>query len=160
MVTRLCKIVLVSAVALFAWLVGINNITDYGSNFAFVQHVMSMDTTFEGNKLMWRAIVSPNFHHAAYFLIIFLELLTGTLCSFGAYRLILARNEDQQTFVAAKTIANLGLTTGIVLWFSGFLTVGAEWFVMWQSDTWNGQQAAFRFVVVLFGVLIFLNQKD
>ena len=109
---------------------------------------------------MWRAIVSPNFHHAAYFLIIFLELLTGTLCSFGAYRLILARNEDQQTFVAAKTIANLGLTTGIVLWFSGFLTVGAEWFVMWQSDTWNGQQAAFRFVVVLFGVLIFLNQKD
>jgi predicted small integral membrane protein len=25
-----------------------------------------------------------------------------------------------------------------------FLSVGAEWFLMWQSKLWNGQDAAFR----------------
>lgn len=39
-----------------------------------------------------------------------------------------------------------GLTLGFTLWFAGFMIVGAEWFQMWQSTTWNGQQAAFRFI--------------
>jgi hypothetical protein len=38
----------------------------------------------------------------------------------------------------------------MVLWFSGFITVGGEWFLMWQSEIWNGQEAAFR-LVVIFG---------
>ncbi len=31
---------------------------------------------------------------------------------------------------------------------------------MWQSKTWNGQQAAFRFYMTLLAVLIFVNQRD
>ena len=31
---------------------------------------------------------------------------------------------------------------------------------MWQSPTWNGQEAAFRFYVAIIGVLIYLNQPD
>lgn len=45
-------------------------------------------------------------------------------------------------------------------WFAGFLVVGGEWFQMWQSKTWNGQEAAFRFVACIGLVLIFLNQPD
>jgi len=29
-------------------------------------------------------------------------------------------------------------------WYFAFLTVGGEWFLMWQSRTWNGQEAALR----------------
>jgi predicted small integral membrane protein len=47
-----------------------------------------------------------------------------------------------------------------LLWFGGFLVVGGEWFQMWQSKTWNGQEAAFRFVACIGLVLIFLNQPD
>ena len=43
---RLVKAVLVAAVALFFTLVAFGNVTDYGSNWLFVQHVLSMDTTF------------------------------------------------------------------------------------------------------------------
>ena len=52
---RYCKIALVFFIGVFACLVGWNNIADYGSNWMFVQHVMSMDTTFEGNALIARA---------------------------------------------------------------------------------------------------------
>jgi hypothetical protein len=31
---------------------------------------------------------------------------------------------------------------------------------MWQSATWNGQEAAFRFYVAVLAVLIFVNQPD
>ncbi len=39
MVTRISKAALTSSLALFALLVGVDNIIDYGTNFAFVQHV-------------------------------------------------------------------------------------------------------------------------
>ncbi|MDV6252782.1 DUF2165 domain-containing protein [Vibrio sp. EA2] len=157
---RIIKTVLVSAVALFALLVAFNNITDYGSNFAFVQHVLTMDTTFEGNQLMHRAIHTPAIHHISYAIIIFCEALAGVLCAYGAWKLWKARKAEQREFNKSKALANYGLTLGIVLWFTGFMTVGAEWFLMWQSSTWNGQAAAFKFIVILFLVLFFLNQKE
>ena len=46
MIVRLSKALLVCAIALFASLVAFGNITDYGSNFAFVRHVFMMDTIF------------------------------------------------------------------------------------------------------------------
>jgi predicted small integral membrane protein len=35
-----------------------------------------------------------------------------------------------------------------------FLGVGGEWFLMWQSQTWNGQAAAFRMFTVTGVVLV------
>jgi predicted small integral membrane protein len=40
------------------------------------------------------------------------------------------------------------------------MVVGGEWFAMWQSPTWNGQQAAFRFYTTLLLALIFVAQND
>ncbi len=31
---------------------------------------------------------------------------------------------------------------------------------MWESQTWNGQEPAFRFYVVVLAVLLFVNQPD
>jgi predicted small integral membrane protein len=64
--TRWSKIRLVFSVAFFAMLVVVNNVTDYSSNYMFVSHVLSMDTTFPGNNGMWRAIKWPFLHHIAY----------------------------------------------------------------------------------------------
>ena len=77
---RVSKVVLVAAMALFATLVAFGNITDYGSNFAFVQHVLMMDTIFPNATIHYRAIESPFLHHAAYILIIAAESLVAILC--------------------------------------------------------------------------------
>ena len=157
---RAMKAALVALVALFAFLAGLNNVTDYGSNFQFVQHVLTMDTVFEGNQLEWRRIESPWAHHLAYAAIILAELATALLCAGGAWRMLKARTAPGADFAQAALLASWGLMLGILLWFGGFVTIGAEWFLMWQSPTWDGRQAAFRFVVCLLGCLIFINLPE
>ncbi len=159
MYTRASKIALVWAVALFSSLVVFNNVTDYGSNYQFVAHVLKMDTTFPDNRGMWRALDSSFIHHTLYGLIILIEAVVAVLCWLGGWRLFRSIH-DPVDFNRTKGIAILGLTLGILLWFSGFITIGGEWFLMWQSDTWNGQQAAFRLVVVLGVTLLYLVQPD
>ena len=160
MIVRLAKILLVALVGLFSLLVGADNIVDYGTNYAFVQHVMSMDTVFPNSSLTWRAITSPALQHAAYAAIIAAEVLTGVLCLIGAWRLWNARAYFASEFNAAKDVAVAGLVLGFALWFFGFMVVGGEWFQMWQSQAWNGQEAAFRFISCIGLILIFLTQKD
>jgi len=58
-VIRASKVVLVAAIALFASLVTFGNLTDYNTNWAFVQHVLSMDSVFPGSRTIWRALSSP-----------------------------------------------------------------------------------------------------
>jgi predicted small integral membrane protein len=160
MIARLSKALLVLMVGLFSLLVGVDNIMDYGTNYAFVQHVMEMDTVFPDSTLKWRAITSETLNEAGYAVIIAVEILTGLLCVAGALRLWQVRRESAALFNASKGVAMAGLVLGLTLWFFGFITVGGEWFQMWQSKTWNGQEAAFRFVTCIGLVLIFLNQRD
>lgn len=158
--TRLAKIVMVAGLALFALLVCLNNLLDYGSNFAFVQHVLSMDTTFPGNGLRSRAIADPALHHVGYWLIILGEGLTGLL--FAAATVMLGRTlrAPAAAFHRAKRLAMLGAALGFTVWFTGFMVIGGEWFAMWQSPNWNGQEAAFRFYVTILLVLIFVSLRD
>lgn len=160
MTRRYAKILMVLSLAAFAFMVTFNNITDYGSNFAFVQHVLSMDTTFPGNALMYRAIATPALWHAGYWAIIAGEGLTFVLFLMGAVAMFRALHEDAAAFDASKKWAIAGATVGFLVWFFGFMVVGGEWFLMWQSPNWNGQDAAFKFYVAILGVLIFVNQSD
>ena len=167
MSTRLCKIALVAAAALFHALVVLNNaLFDYGSNLAFVRHVLTMDTLFSGESQTWRAWRGPVdgetwwLHHVAYAGIILWETVAGVLCAWGAGRLWLARRAAGAAFQAAKATAILGLTVSLLLWFGAFITVGGAWVLMWQSSVWNGQAAAFRMFACLGIVLLFLNQPD
>jgi hypothetical protein len=66
MALRVSKAVLVFAIAPFYMILVLNNITDYGSNYEFVRHVLMMDSTLPGNHLLWRAVNSPLVHTAFY----------------------------------------------------------------------------------------------
>ena len=160
MTTRYAKIAMTLALAAFAFLTVFNNITDYRSNFNFVQHVLSMDTTFPDNAARYRAIDQPWMWHGAYWLIILGEALTAGFLGYGAVKLWQARQAEAGVFARAKRWTIVGLTVGFFVWFFGFMVVGGEWFLMWQSEIWNGQDAAFRFYMAILGVLIFLNQPD
>jgi predicted small integral membrane protein len=151
---------MVAAIALFATLVAFGNITDYGTNFAFVQHVLSMDTIFPNSTIRYRAITAPALHHFAYALIIAAEAATAVLCWIGAHAMLRRLRANAAAFNEAKRCAVLGLMLGFLVWQTGFMTIGGEWFGMWQSAQWNGVPSAFRFVVVILGVLIFVAMRD
>ena len=157
---RAAKIALVFGVALFYVFVVFNNLTDYGSNYDFVHHVLMMDSTFPGNHGMWRAINSPFVHHAFYDSIIAWEALTMLLCCWGAVRMLREFNAPAAEFDRAKGVAIAALTLSLLMWLIAFLAVGGEWFLMWQSATWNGQAAAFRMFTVVGIVLLLVAQHD
>jgi len=157
---RAAKAAAVAAIALFASLVTFGNLTDYGTNFAFVQHVLSMDTIFPSSTIAYRAITSPALHHAAYALIIAAEAATALLCWAGAVALTRRLRADAPAFNHVKTFAVAGLTLGFLLWQVGFMSIGGEWFGMWQSKDWNGVPSAFRFQITILAVLILVALPD
>ncbi len=153
-ILQICKIIVCLSLSVFALLVSFNNLADYNSNYLFVQHVLSMDTVFPGNALKHRAILDPFVWGLAYGVIIFTEFLTGILLLIGSISLLI-NIHSPLAFNRAKNWVYLGCLTGFLLWFFGFIVVGGEWFCMWQSETWNGIDAAFRFVVLILLTLIF-----
>ena len=50
LITRITKIVVCLGLAVFCLLVTFDNLADYNANYEFVQHVLSMDTTFPSNE--------------------------------------------------------------------------------------------------------------
>jgi predicted small integral membrane protein len=115
-----------------------------------------MDSTFPGNRGMWRALNQPAWHTIFYVTIIAWETVTMILCWWGGLRLVRALRGTAEKFYQAKRIGIAALTASLLMWLVAFLSVGGEWFLMWQSKTWNGQDAAFRMFTVVGIVLLLL----
>jgi len=147
------------AVAVFGLLVAADNVIDSSTNFEFVQHVLSMDTVPD-KRLIGRAITDPAVWRLSYAAIIVGEALTGLFFLAAAIALLSHLRAPPPRFQRAKTWAVVGGAVGFFLWFLGFLVIGGEWFQMWQSPTWNGQEPAFRLVVIILAVLIFIAQRE
>jgi predicted small integral membrane protein len=154
---RLAKVTMIGSLAAYAFIVAYDNVVDYGSNYQFVRHVLSMDTTYRSNALMHRAITNESIWRVAYALIMAIEGLTALLLALGALGRLRAPAE---VFNRSKVWAVAGLTVGFALWFFGFMVIAGEYFAMWQSKEWNGQEAAFRITTVILAVLIFVSLPD
>ena len=144
---RLTATLLTATVALYIALVAFGNITDFGTNQQFVQHVLAMDTTFKDDDLMWRAVTSKGLQNAAYVAIIVWETLAALVLIYGTW--LWVRSDD----LRARRFSTYGLLMLMLLFGAGFIAIGGEWFSMWQSDTWNGLDAALR-VFLLSGVVL------
>jgi len=157
---RVAKVISVAAIGLMALLVAFGNITDYYSNFSFVEHVLKMDTTFPESHIHYRSINNVYVFHAAYILIISMEALMAFCCIKGSWLLFKNLKSGAAKFHASKSWAVAGIIIGIVIWFAGFEVIGGEWFAMWQSAIWNGLGAAERIVSFLILVLLLLHLKE
>ena len=160
MITRAAKLLLLAGIGLFYLLVVFNNLTDFDTNYQFVRHVLSMDTTFPGNHGMGRALTQPPFHLAFYFGIIAWEIANTILVWWGLARLARTLRLNASAFNAAKGVAVMALALSMSMWLVAFLDVGGEWFLMWQSHTWNGQEPAFRMFAAVGLVLLIVMQPD
>ena len=96
----------------------------------------------------------------AYALIIATEASIGLLLALGAVVLLGRLWAPGAAFDRAKLWAAAGLTLGFCLWFFGFVVIGGEYFAMWQSKTWNGQDGAFRIATTMLAALVFVSLPD
>ncbi len=158
---RCTQAVMLACLALFAALTAFNNLADPQANAAFVRHVLAMDDIFEtSHPARWRAITRPALWQLAYALIIAGEVLTAVLLGSGAWRLWRARHATPDAAARARQWAMAGILSGFLVWYLGFMIIGGEWFLMWQSGQWNGQASAFRFYMTLLAVGIFIRLPE
>lgn len=139
MTIRASKGLLLCALGFYYSLVVLNNTNDYNTNLTFVHHVLMMDTTFPGNHGMWRAIHSSSVHFLFFASIVVYEILTGLLLWIGGITLLRHLKSSPATFNAAKKFGVIALTMSGIMWLVFFLSVGNEYFLMWQSKEWSGK---------------------
>ncbi|MFE4588545.1 DUF2165 domain-containing protein [Streptomyces laurentii] len=146
---------LTATVALYMTLVAFGNITDFGTNQQFVQHVLSMDTTFKDPDLMWRAVESRALQNAAYVIVIVWETLAALVLLTATWFWITGLRRD--AYDRARAASTVGLVMVLLLFGAGFLAIGGEWFAMWQSSDWNGLDAAARNVALAAFTLLVVH---
>lgn len=146
--------VLTAITALYMGLAVLGNISDSGTNRAFVEHVLAMDTTFGSPNTGWRAVTDHRLVTAAYLTIIVWEsfivivLTAAFLCWSRAIAI-------QRGFVVACQLSTCGWLMQMILFGGGFIAVGGEWFQMWQSAKWNGMQPALQnFLIASVGIIL------
>ena len=151
--------VLTAVSAAYYLLVAFGNITDYSSNEPFVRAVVGMSDGFDGKgitdpDLTWRRISEPWVQTGIYWLIIGWEVLTGLVLAWATVAWVRALRAGTGA-ATARGLSTLGWLMGILLFFGGFLTIGGEWWAMWQNSTFNGQEPAFRnSILALAGILL------
>ena len=156
--------VLVACNALYVFLVALGNITDYDTNYAFVQHVLSMDTTNFGAAdgtgldpdVMWRSIKDPVLWNVGYIGIIVWESAAALVLILSLVHWVRAF-ATRGPFDTAKSVSSIGLLMIVALFFAGFIDIGGEWFSMWRSTAWNGEDTAFRNAVLATLTLVLIH---
>lgn len=157
---RLFKILFGAIIGLYMVMICFNNITDYDSNFQFVRMVSGMSDVFSNEKTGWRSVNSEVLLHMIYLFIILWELAIAMLSISGTIKMARNLKSGPAEFNQSKKLLATGLSLGVILWFGMFITIGGEWFLMWQSKNWNGQNTAFLLSICFLLFLVYLNQHD
>lgn len=144
---RVVVAVLAAITAVQMALIAFGNITDYETNHQFVVHVLAMDTTFQSPNMMWRAITSPALVTIVYVAIIVWETVAA-LVLIAATVVWVRALAGRGSVVTARRLSSIGWLMWILLFGGGFVAIGGEYFQMWQSQDWNGLDAAMRNVLI------------
>ena len=95
---------------------------------------------------MFFAVTSPALHWAALWLVIIGEFAVGFFGIKGAWAMFAARNESAERFHAAKRDGVWAAGIALLVWFGFFMTFGAAFFQMWQTQVGAGSmEGAFMY---------------
>ncbi|WP_432218652.1 DUF2165 family protein [Pseudomonas kribbensis] len=154
---RRSKVAIVFMVGMLGAMIVFSNATDYDSNYIYLGHILSMDTT--GSHLMYRSINSEMMHHRIYWMIMTLETIFTSACLLGGYQLAKNINASDEQFHEAKKYAVLGILVALFVYYFCLQVIGNEWFDMDRSKDWNAMKWAQSIVDFLLPALIFLVMK-
>jgi len=157
---RLMKIIIAFSLAFYMTLVIFNNMTDPDTNYKFIRAVFTMTDLSSGEDNRWRSINFPILNWVGFIIILTIELTSAVLLWKGSVAMLKARKSSSDTFSKARATVSTGIFAGLFLWFTVFLTVGGEWFLMWQSEKFNAQHTAFSLTIVFTLFLILMHQRD
>ena len=158
---RIVKIILVVFVGLQGLFYFISNAVNWEYAQGAVGAVLSQADAPAYKNTIVPPITNPMLVALATAMIMAGELLVGLISFKGAADLAAKVAAPAVEFNKAKKVAVLGCSMALIVWFCGFLVIGAALFQMWQGAIGAGSfEGAFIYLGSSAFVLLFLNQPD
>lgn len=143
---RLLKTVLVLFIGLHALLYALQNLANLDEARMALGYVLSAADHEAYPNSMFFSVTSPWLHWAALWLVILGELAIGFFGIKGAADMFIARHGTAEQFHAAKKGGLWAAGLALVIWFGFFMTFGAAFFQMWQTEVGAGSmEGAFMY---------------
>ena len=154
---RIVKILLVLLIGLHALIYALQNLANLDQALAAIGYVLSNT----GHEVYPNTFFFPVTHPAVHWLVLALvivgELAIGAFGARGAWDMWAARNETAERFHAAKTYGVLAAGVALLVWFGFFMTFGAAFFQMWQTQAGAGSmEGAFMYSMASAITMLFV----
>lgn len=143
---RILKILLVLFIGLHALIYAVQNIANLGPAHAALGYVLSNQGHEVYPDSMFFSVTHPMLHWCALWLVIVGESAVGFFGIKGAVSMLAARKGSAAQFHAAKTSGVIAAALALLVWFGLFMTFGAAFFQMWQTQVGTGSmEGAFMY---------------
>ncbi len=153
------------ALVIFASIQGFAYVAGNLLNFESARQVVSLVISQAGHEYypnhIMPALSGDMAATVALAIIITGEALVGLLCLKGALDMLGAVGSGAGTFDQRKKFALLGTGMGMVVWFGGFIAIGAGLFQMWQTEVGAGSfEGAFIYAATNGLVYLIVSQPE
>ena len=143
---RILKILLVLFIGLHALIYALQNVANLEEAHAALGYVLSAAGHEVYPDSLFFSVTSPKLHWAALWLVIVGEFAIGFFGIKGAWDMFAARNATAEQFHAAKSSGVYAAGIALLVWFGFFMTFGAAFFQMWQTEIGAGSmEGAFMY---------------
>ena len=143
---RILKTTLVLLIGLHALIYALQNLANLEQAHAALGYVLSNEGHEVYPSSLFFAVTSPLLHWGALWLVILGELSIGFFGIKGAWDMFEARYDTAERFHAAKKNGVIAAGLALFVWFGLFMTFGAAFFQMWQTEVGAGSmEGAFMY---------------
>lgn len=135
---RILKILLVLLIGVHGLIYALQNLVNLDEAHAATGYVLSNQGHEVYPDTMFFAVTSPILHWCVLWLVIVGEFAIGYFGMKGAYDMFTARGDTAERFHAAKLNGVVAAALALIVWFGLFMTFGAAFFQMWQTELGAG----------------------
>lgn len=135
---RLLKILLVLFIGLHGLTYALQNVVNLEQAHAALGYVLSNEGHEVYPNSMFFAVANPMLHWVALWLVILGEFAIGYFGIKGAWDMFVSRAKSAEQFHASKTNGVIAAALALLVWFGFFMTFGAAFFQMWQTELGAG----------------------
>lgn len=158
---RIVKALLVLFIGLHALIYALQNVANLNEAHAALGYVLSGADHEVYPRTSFFHVTSPAVHWAALAFIIAGEAAIGFFGIKGAWDMIAARNGTIQEFHSAKRAGLWAAALALLVWFGFFMTFGAAYFQMWQTEVGAGSmEGAFMYSMASVITMLFVYLTD
>ena len=154
---RILKMLLVLAIGMHALLYALQNLANINEAHGALAYVVSGADHQAYPHTLFFHTASPAFTWAAMVAVLIGEFSVGAFGLKGAWDMFAARNGTAEEFRAAKKAGLWAAGLALLTWFGLFMTLGAAFFQMWQTETGDGSmEGAFMYATASAITMLFV----